>query len=195
MTSEAAEDPKHWTSEENHNYDPPHIIRYDPTPGGIRNEDGTTTYSLTFPALQVTDLVADKAESAASIAAELNLYPRLKRDNAELRARFDLRTHLARQRQFSEKTFGPGARVKGVVDHIRKELIEIEASPGDLSEWINVVILALDGAWRAGGTPDTIIAALVAEQGKNEARVWPDWRTADPDKAIEHDRSEDGHDR
>lgn len=28
---------------------------------------------------------------------------------------------------------------------------------------------------------------LVDKQGKNELRSWPDWRTADPTKAIEHE--------
>ena len=110
---------------------------------------------------------------------------------AEEPARFDMIAHLARQRLFSETTFGPGARTSGVVDHIRKELQEIEAQPADLSEWIDVVILALDGAWRAGHSPEAIVAALVAKQDKNEARRWPDWRTAAPGKAIEHDRSVD----
>lgn len=104
---------------------------------------------------------------------------------------FDFHAHLLRQRDWSGKTFGPGARTQGVIDHIRKELREIEADPTDLSEWIDVVILALDGAWRAGGTPSEIIAALVAKQTRNEGRTWPDWRTADPDKAIEHDRTRD----
>lgn len=105
--------------------------------------------------------------------------------------RFDFEAHLHRQREWSERTFGPGPRAKGVVDHIRKELAEIEADPGDLNEWIDVVILALDGAWRSGAMPREIISALVAKQTRNEGRVWPDWRTADPDKAIEHDRSKD----
>lgn len=102
---------------------------------------------------------------------------------------FDFAAHLQRQREFSERTFGPGARAKGVVAHIRKELLEIEATPDDLAEWIDVAILALDGAWRTGATPQQIIDALVAKQAKNEARAWPDWRTMDPDVAIEHDRS------
>lgn len=105
---------------------------------------------------------------------------------------FDFHAHLARQAAWSEKTFGPGPRTKGVCDHIRKELLEIEADPLDLREWIDVVILGLDGAWRCGGTPEQIIAGIVAKQTKNEGRTWPDWRTADPDKAIEHDRSKDG---
>lgn len=101
----------------------------------------------------------------------------------------DLVAHLQRQRDFSARTFGPGNRTAGVIDHIRKELREIEESPLDLSEWIDVVILAFDGAWRAGYTPEEIAAALVAKQAKNEARTWPDWRTMPSDKAIEHDRN------
>jgi hypothetical protein len=103
---------------------------------------------------------------------------------------FDFTAHLHRQQQFSAKTFGPGKRVQGVTDHIAKELIEVRESDGDLSEWIDVVILGLDGALRSA-TPEQIVAALIAKQAKNEARRWPDWRTADPNKAIEHDRSHD----
>jgi hypothetical protein len=104
---------------------------------------------------------------------------------------FDMLVHLRRQRAWSERTFGPGARTAGVLDHIRKELIKIESEPTDTSEWIDVVILALDGAWRAGASPEQIIAALQAKQAKNESRVWPDWRTAPADQAIEHDRTHD----
>ncbi|UXJ54858.1 DUF550 domain-containing protein [Pseudomonas citronellolis] len=104
---------------------------------------------------------------------------------------FSFEQHLQRQRDFSERTFGPGPRAAGVIDHIRKELREIEENPDDLAEWIDVVILALDGAWRSGATPAQIIDALVAKQTKNEARTWPDWRSAPADKAIEHDRTGD----
>jgi hypothetical protein len=97
--------------------------------------------------------------------------------------------HLERQRAFSLETFGPGARTAGVLDHIRKELLEIEAEPFDLSEWVDVVILALDGALRAGHEPAAIIEAVKQKQARNEARKWPDWRTAEPDKAIEHERA------
>ena len=99
---------------------------------------------------------------------------------------FDLISHLIRQKSWSEKTFGPGDRTAGVIDHIRKELVEIEASPGDLEEWIDVVILAFDGAWRSGHSPRAIVAGLVAKHAKNEGRDWPDWRTQPTDKAIEH---------
>jgi hypothetical protein len=102
---------------------------------------------------------------------------------------FDLISHLHRQRSFSATTFGPGLRADGVLDHIRKELKEIEADPTDVTEWIDVVILAFDGAWRQGWSPEDIAKALEAKQTKNESRKWPDWRNAEPGKAIEHDRS------
>jgi len=101
--------------------------------------------------------------------------------------------HWHRQRLFSLATWGPGPRTAGVIDHIRKELVEIEADVADgqvkTDEWFDVVILACDGALRAGWTPEELAAGIVAKQMKNEARTWPDWQHADPDKAIEHDRS------
>jgi hypothetical protein len=108
---------------------------------------------------------------------------------------FDLVRHLERQRAFSRATFGPGARTNGVLDHIRKECVEIEKAPHDLEEWVDLILLALDGAWRCADealrVPRDAVPALIADtialkQLKNEFRDWPDWRTADPDKAIEH---------
>lgn len=104
------------------------------------------------------------------------------------RPSWDLIAHLERQRDFSLRTFGPGTRAAGVVDHIRKELREIEAEPARLSEWVDVVLLALDGAWRAGHSPLAIAQGIAAKQAKNEQRAWPDWRSMPTDKAIEHDR-------
>lgn len=101
---------------------------------------------------------------------------------------FDLIEHLKRQIAWSEKTFGPGTRHKGVVDHIRKELVEIEEDPSDLMEWIDVIILGIDGAWRSGATAEEIADALFRKQKKNESRNWPDWRTAPEDQAICHIR-------
>lgn len=110
-------------------------------------------------------------------------------DEALARASWSFMGHLIRQRGWSEQTFGPGPRVRGVTDHIRKELVEIEASNGtDLTEWIDVVLLACDGAWRSGATPAAIITALRDKLAKNMARKWPDWRGVDTDKAIEHVR-------
>ena len=101
---------------------------------------------------------------------------------------FDLIAHISRQRAWSRANFGPGYSANRVVDHIRKELVEIEQAPGDVSEWVDVILLAIDGAWRAGHTPEQVAAAIEAKQEKNELRDWPDWRTQDPKKAIEHVR-------
>jgi len=104
---------------------------------------------------------------------------------------YDLIAHLKRQREFSLKTFGPGDRGKGVRDHITKELAEIEAERVGqrLEEWVDVILLALDGAWRDGHEPEEIVEALVDKLARNELRSWPDWRTQSPDKAIEHVRT------
>lgn len=99
---------------------------------------------------------------------------------------FDLIKHLHRQKAFSEKTFGPGHRTQGVTDHISKELDEIRKDPLDLLEWVDVILLSLDGAWRAGYSPEEIAEAIEYKQTRNESRNWPDWRDSDPNKAIEH---------
>lgn len=134
----------------------------------------------------------------------------------------DMIAHLTRQAAFSRATFGPGPRTQGVIDHVRKELKEVEkcytcpeeelpfiggsmAPSVDMErhaaaakEWADVAILGIDGLTRAISASHPLwtfeqVAAcavdmIVAKQGKNELRDWPDWRTAEPGKAIEHVR-------
>nr|WP_245281296.1 dATP/dGTP pyrophosphohydrolase domain-containing protein [Methylobacterium sp. ZNC0032] len=142
------------------------------------------THNVALTSFEVGEVLAGYADGDLTIeeAAE-------QLGGAMLESPFDLVAHLIRQREFSLKTFGPGPRTKGVIDHIRKELTEIEADPADIEEWVDVIILAFDGAWRAGWEPQKIVEAIVAKQTKNEGRDWPDWRSADPEKAIEHVRS------
>ena len=83
-------------------------------------------------------------------------------------------------------TFGEGQRTVGITKHIRKELDEILENPTDLMEWIDVIILALDGAWRAGYTPRQIVEALDQKQQINFAREWPP--NSDPNEPTEHKR-------
>ncbi len=109
----------------------------------------------------------------------------------------DLRQHLLRQMAWSHANFGPGDRTDGVIDHIRKELVEVEEANGEAVEWVDVVILALDGLTRrlafcneGRNDPDYVVdmacAMIRGKQTRNEARTWPDWRTAEKGKAIEH---------
>ena len=99
---------------------------------------------------------------------------------------FTLIGYLLDQIKWSRKTFGDGKRTLGIVQHIRKELTEIEASPTGMIEWLDVVILALDGAWRAGYDPGQIIDGLKKKQAINFARQWP--LPGPEDQANEHVR-------
>lgn len=114
----------------------------------------------------------------------------------------DLKQHLIRQMAFSHATFGPGERTEGVIDHIRKELVEVEEANGESSEWVDVVILALDGLTRRLAysldngnirrdpkeVAQIVCNMIEGKQTRNEGRTWPDWRTAEKGKAIEHIR-------
>lgn len=117
----------------------------------------------------------------------------------------DLKQHLIRQMAFSKATFGPGARTNGVLDHITKELDEVRDSGGSADEWVDLVILSLDGLTRqlsfcnagdkriktSAEIAEIACAMIIGKQDRNENRAWPDWRTMSPDKAIEHDRTSD----
>jgi hypothetical protein len=107
---------------------------------------------------------------------------------------FDLVSYLERQKEWSTATFGPDSRASGICEHIRRELREIEAQPSDLMEWVDVAILAFDGAWRAGYSPFQIACGLVLKQRKNLNREWPDWRDFPQDQPIEHVRGRSEHD-
>lgn len=96
--------------------------------------------------------------------------------------------YLRNQRAWSLRTFGPGNRTATILAHLRKELAEIEAQPDDLSEWIDVIILAFEGAMRRGHDPLSIVGALTLKQSQNFARQWPDWRTIPDGQPIEHIR-------
>lgn len=103
---------------------------------------------------------------------------------------FDLVAHLRRQIDFSARTFGPGDRRSGIADHIVKELREVAGEPigAALPEWIDIILLGFDGAWRDGHSAEVIAITLGEILARNEGRSWPDWRTQDLSKAIEHIR-------
>lgn len=125
-------------------------------------------------------------------------------------ATLSMERYLLRHQEWSWKTFGSPADRKqqweklytggimdgvsipafapsaGVVDHIRKELVEIEKDPTDFTEWLDVIILGIDGYLRAGGSWKEFLIQLFAKQRKNFNRTWPDWKKTKPGVAIEH---------
>lgn len=96
---------------------------------------------------------------------------------------------LKNQAAWSQRTFGPGLRTKGILNHIRKELDEVAKDPLNVEEWVDIITLAFDGALRTGATVEEVLAVYACKQEKNQARTWPDWRNFSEDEAIEHDRS------
>lgn len=105
-----------------------------------------------------------------------------------LGTQFDLESFIKEQIEFSNKTFGPGTRLEGVLKHIDKEAVEVWESKGALDEWVDIIILAIDGAWRSGATPPEIVKALQAKLERNKSRNWPDWRSQPINSPIEHIR-------
>lgn len=122
----------------------------------------------------------------------------------------DFIAYLTRQITFSRGAFGPHRRHRGVLDHLKKEIAELEDAEGSSDEWVDLVILSLDGMTRAvreelrqggevmaGFEPDhgriarDTVAKIVGKLSQNELRDWPDWREMPDDVAIEHDRSKD----
>ena len=95
---------------------------------------------------------------------------------------------IEEQQSWSRETFGPGQRLGGVVKHIRKEVDEAEANPTDVTEWVDILILAIDGAWRQGYAPNEIIQAYHDKMRKNQTREWPDWRGLSENEPIEHSK-------
>jgi hypothetical protein len=97
-----------------------------------------------------------------------------------------LEEYLEDQKAWSTRVFGEGKRTEGILKHIEKESDEVRDNPEDLMEWIDIAILALDGAWRAGYQPEEIVLALVEKQEINFDRKWnvPD----SENKPVEHVR-------
>lgn len=104
--------------------------------------------------------------------------------------------YIAEQAAWAEATFGPRhlRGPHGPLDHLKKELVEVEENIYDLEEWSDILILGFDGATRAGHSPQEIIDCVLNKFEKNKERDWPDWRGRDLMKAIEHIRDKEKND-
>lgn len=94
-------------------------------------------------------------------------------------------------KEWNFEAFGPGERLEGTIKHIKKELKEIEKEPHDLIEWIDVMMLAINGALRHGHEPQAIIDAFHKKFEINKNRKWADWRIVGKDQPITHIKSDD----
>ena len=74
---------------------------------------------------------------------------------------------------WSKETFGCGIRTEPILKHIEMEVQEVRDSKGeDPYEWIDIIILALDGALNAGFTPEEIAFFLRNKFEKNKNRAY-----------------------
>lgn len=96
----------HWVAEQNDNYsDDPlcgWVVRYDPTPGGKKREDGSTVHSLTFPAFAITAWVSEPEAAASNIAEALNNDVAVREENKRLKHALEL---AAQSSEFHYMTF------------------------------------------------------------------------------------------
>lgn len=102
--------------------------------------------------------------------------------------------YIVRHREWSLNTHGTPEQSSslGVARHIENELeteilplLELNR-PVPVEEWADVIILAIDGAWRQGATADDLCQALQAKQKKNMAREWPKPGENKPDQPNFH---------
>ena len=94
---------------------------------------------------------------------------------------------IARQHTWSQRTFGTHTDTVGNCKHIERELVEARANPSDAMEWIDIAMLAFDGALRNGHHPKAICAAYGEKLAVNEARKWGPKIEGQP---IEHVRGQ-----
>lgn len=102
---------------------------------------------------------------------------------------FNFLSDLAR---WSEKTFKPGRRTKGLIKHIEKELDEVRNAPNDYQraeEWVDIAMLALDGAIRSlNGCPAMAEDVLRRKFLAVQLREWPEQTSED--EPCEHVRED-----
>lgn len=79
---------------------------------------------------------------------------------------------LDQRAKWSYFTFGSGFRTGGIIKHIQMELDEIKHKSFDLMEWVDIMFLAFDGAYRAGFTSEQVLDGLKKKLAINMARTY-----------------------
>jgi len=140
-----------------------------------------------LPARKVAEYLADRFSSVTKVNQSVEAMTEALQhfsNRGLMQARGGLREVLSNQKDWSLRTFGPGKRTIGITKHIEKECAEVRDNPDDLSEWVDIVILAMDGYWRAGGTPEEILRAIIAKQAINRERTYPKTGEDEPSEHV-----------
>ena len=84
--------------------------------------------------------------------------------------------------EWSDEMMGPGPRLATGLEHLRRELAEIEADPKNPEEYADALMILYDVARREGITAPMIRAAAFRKLEINKTRRW----AAGADGVIEH---------
>ena len=90
--------------------------------------------------------------------------------------KLDWNDYLLRHIEWGWHTFGTPADGRGPLgplDHALKEVEEIAADPTDIVEWIDAIILTIDGYFRADGEAEVLKLERVAYLASVEYQSWP----------------------
>ena len=95
-----------------------------------------------------------------------------------------------RHANWSRKTFGPDSErgAIGPLNHLEKEIKEVQEAPGDIYEYVDCLLLVMDASRRAGFDQKQLIHAAYQKLEENKNRSWPDWKTSSLDNPMEHIR-------
>lgn len=113
-------------------------------------------------------------------------------ENKESIQHFTMDRFFLEQQKWSYTTFGPPEHrgPNGPLEHLKLEAEEALNTLGTekTKEIVDCFFLAIDAAHRHGLCLDDLIEKAFEKLKENKKRDWPDWRTMDPNKAIEHIR-------
>lgn len=90
--------------------------------------------------------------------------------------------------EWSEATFGPRHERGpiGPLMHLKKEIDEVLANPGDITEYVDCIFLIEDAAYRAGFSYYELMEALFEKLEINKKRKWG---PRSEDGVVEHVKS------
>lgn len=103
----------------------------------------------------------------------------------------DLSRFWSELSDWSQATFGTDAErgPAGPLAHLSREVAEVQADPGNLTEYADLLFLVFDACRRAGFTYEQLVAGVFAKLAVNRSRAWG---KPDAEGVCEHVRGSDG---